>query len=173
MTGVPAAYGVPAASAGDIAAGPPDLIVSGRPNGDDAKLFVAEIADPDVVHGDVSSSATNASVNALAIRSGYSSERKRTSNERHVASGAPAGLRGTLKPVWMDVTSMAVSPRVRWGPPPSSTLGNTPGRSSWSPRVASPVDRTRNVLPSRGNPGGPLPPIPTWFTGGGGVTNAP
>jgi hypothetical protein len=102
----------------------------GHPTCDDAKLFVAEIADPDVVHGDVSSSAMNASVKALAIRSGYSSDRKRTSNERHVASGAPAGLKGTLKPVWMTVSSRAVSPRVRSGPPASSTLGNGPGRSA-------------------------------------------
>src|SRR6266545_3944802 len=80
---VAAPYGVPAASAGDIAAKPLDLIVSGWPLGSAAKLPGAEIVEPVAVQVVASISATKASLKALVRREGYSSERKRRSKERH------------------------------------------------------------------------------------------
>jgi hypothetical protein len=101
---VAAPYGVPAASAGDIAAKPVALIVSGWPSGSAAKLPGAEMIEPVDVQVVASISATKASLKALASRAGYSSERKRRSKERHEAP-APAGV---TKGICSTVTSCAV-----------------------------------------------------------------
>ena len=71
-----APYGVPAASAGDMVARPPDLIVTGVPPESAAKSSGAVIAEPDVVQVVLSSSATNASLKALVTRDGYSSRQE-------------------------------------------------------------------------------------------------
>src|SRR6478609_8271260 len=76
---VAAPYGVPAASAGDMVARPPALIVTGLPPESAAKSSGAVMAEPDVVQVVLSISATKASLKALVTRDGYSCDRKRKS----------------------------------------------------------------------------------------------
>ena len=129
--------GVPAALGADSPAWA-EWTVSGAPVASSAKSFSRPvIAGPDETQVEESSSAMKASLNCELRKSGYSSERKRKSNDRQLA---PAG---TLIGIASVVTSRAVSPRPVGGVvPSSSTVGKTPAWSGWSACVASPVERT-------------------------------
>src|SRR6266516_2119611 len=74
---VPPSYVVPSAPAADMAVGPVELILTTLWLSSNAKLFGALIVEPAVVQFEVSSSATNPSLNVVPTYSGYSSERKR------------------------------------------------------------------------------------------------
>jgi len=81
-------HGVGLMLAALIAVLPDELTLTTLPLGSKAKLSGAVIVEPEVVHVDESSSATNASLYAEFTYSGYSSERKR---KLRLRQSAPAG----------------------------------------------------------------------------------
>ena len=105
-----------------------------------AKFAGALMSEPDVDHELESSSAMNASLNFCPTYSGYSSERKRKSIERQLASA------GTFRSIFRIVTSKSLSPRTL--PPPSAADWSSSGPGSsgtfvfgFEAAVASPVER--------------------------------
>ncbi len=135
-----------------MAAKPVALIVSGWPFGSAAKLSGAEMVEPVAVQVVASISAMKASLKALVRREGYSSERKRRSNETHdacVRAGLTKGICSTVTSRADDDSAAALGERgaavvaVREGARPIGGVGlrRVAGRHHDEARV---VERERN-----------------------------